>query len=79
MGLKRQACSGTGAGLEAGTRSTSPPSLPRDAAFPRVSLPGLLIQQVIFFICSAAFTFLIVIPLQSGTNTHLFRLVQNMW
>uniref|UniRef100_A0A8C3GMD4 Receptor for retinol uptake STRA6 n=1 Tax=Cairina moschata TaxID=8855 RepID=A0A8C3GMD4_CAIMO len=40
---------------------------------------GLLIQQVIFFICSAAFTFLVVIPLQSGTNTHLFRLVQNMW
>lgn len=40
---------------------------------------GLLIQQVIFFICSAAFTFLVVIPLQSGTSTHLFRLVQNMW
>ncbi|XP_035191234.1 receptor for retinol uptake STRA6 isoform X1 [Oxyura jamaicensis] len=40
---------------------------------------GLLIQQVIFFICSAAFTFLVVIPLQSGTNTLLFRLLQNMW
>ncbi|NXJ02103.1 STRA6 protein, partial [Psophia crepitans] len=40
---------------------------------------GLLIQQVIFFICSVAFTFLFVIPLQSGTNTHLFRIIQNMW
>ncbi|NXX99989.1 STRA6 protein, partial [Centropus bengalensis] len=40
---------------------------------------GLLIQQVIFFICSVAFTFLFVIPLQSGTNTHLFKIIQNMW
>ncbi|NXL90462.1 STRA6 protein, partial [Alectura lathami] len=40
---------------------------------------ALLIQQVIFFICSAAFTFLVVIPLQSGTSSHLFRIVQNMW
>uniref|UniRef100_A0A672V2S8 Receptor for retinol uptake STRA6 n=1 Tax=Strigops habroptila TaxID=2489341 RepID=A0A672V2S8_STRHB len=40
---------------------------------------GLLIQQVIFFICSVGFTFLFVIPLQSGTNTHLFRIIQNMW
>ncbi|XP_065703526.1 receptor for retinol uptake STRA6 [Patagioenas fasciata] len=40
---------------------------------------GLLIQQVIFFICSVGFTFLIVIPLQSGTNTHLFKIIRNMW
>ncbi|NXH11371.1 STRA6 protein, partial [Bucco capensis] len=40
---------------------------------------GLLIQQVIFFICSVAFTFLIVIPLQAGTNTPLFKIIQNMW
>ncbi|KFV21738.1 Stimulated by retinoic acid 6, partial [Tauraco erythrolophus] len=40
---------------------------------------GLLIQQVIFFICSVAFTFLFVIPLQSGTNTYLFKIIQNMW
>uniref|UniRef100_A0A8C9F811 Receptor for retinol uptake STRA6 n=1 Tax=Pavo cristatus TaxID=9049 RepID=A0A8C9F811_PAVCR len=40
---------------------------------------GLLIQQVIFFICFAAFTFLVVIPLQSGTSSYLFKIVQNMW
>ncbi|GAB0193966.1 receptor for retinol uptake STRA6 [Grus japonensis] len=40
---------------------------------------GLLIQQVIFFICSVGFTFLFVIPLQSGTSTHLFKIIQNMW
>uniref|UniRef100_A0A8D0EQ77 Receptor for retinol uptake STRA6 n=1 Tax=Strix occidentalis caurina TaxID=311401 RepID=A0A8D0EQ77_STROC len=40
---------------------------------------GLLIQQVIFFICSVGFTFLVVIPLQSGTNTYLFKIIQNMW
>ncbi|XP_032846089.2 receptor for retinol uptake STRA6 isoform X2 [Tyto alba] len=40
---------------------------------------GLLIQQVIFFICSVGFTFLFVIPLQSGTNTYLFKIIQNMW
>ncbi|KFZ52739.1 Stimulated by retinoic acid 6, partial [Antrostomus carolinensis] len=40
---------------------------------------GLLIQQVIFFICSVAFTFLFVIPLQSGMNTYLFKVIRNMW
>ncbi|KFQ12271.1 Stimulated by retinoic acid 6, partial [Leptosomus discolor] len=40
---------------------------------------GLLIQQVIFFICSVGFTFFVVIPLQSGTNMHLFKIIQNMW
>uniref|UniRef100_A0A8C8VH06 Receptor for retinol uptake STRA6 n=1 Tax=Pelusios castaneus TaxID=367368 RepID=A0A8C8VH06_9SAUR len=40
---------------------------------------GLLIQQVIFFICTVAFTFLVVIPLQSGTNRHLFKILENMW
>ncbi|KFO85668.1 Stimulated by retinoic acid 6, partial [Buceros rhinoceros silvestris] len=40
---------------------------------------GLLIQQVIFFICTVGFTFFLVIPLQSGTNTHLFKIMQNMW
>ncbi|NWT80196.1 STRA6 protein, partial [Lanius ludovicianus] len=40
---------------------------------------GLLIQQVIFFLCSVAFTFLVVIPLQAGTNSPLFGMVRNMW
>ncbi|NXM76923.1 STRA6 protein, partial [Serilophus lunatus] len=40
---------------------------------------GLLIQQVIFFICFVAFAFLVVIPLQSGTSTPLFKIIQNMW
>ncbi|NWH74234.1 STRA6 protein, partial [Piaya cayana] len=40
---------------------------------------GLLIQQVIFFICSVAFAFLFVIPLQSGTSSYLFKIIQNMW
>ncbi|NXR78622.1 STRA6 protein, partial [Pycnonotus jocosus] len=40
---------------------------------------GLLIQQVIFFLCSVAFTFLVVIPLQSGTSSLLFRILRNMW
>uniref|UniRef100_G1MVC1 Receptor for retinol uptake STRA6 n=1 Tax=Meleagris gallopavo TaxID=9103 RepID=G1MVC1_MELGA len=40
---------------------------------------GLLLQQVIFFICFAAFTFLVIIPLQSGTSSYLFKIVQNMW
>lgn len=53
--------------------------LPRHGFSPCVSLPGLLIQQVIFFICSVGFTFLFIIPLQSGTNTYLFKIIQNMW
>ncbi|NXH46389.1 STRA6 protein, partial [Dicaeum eximium] len=40
---------------------------------------GLLIQQVIFFLCSVAFTFLVVIPLQAGTSSPLFGMIQNMW
>ncbi|XP_019333421.1 receptor for retinol uptake STRA6 isoform X1 [Alligator mississippiensis] len=40
---------------------------------------GLILQQVIFFICTAGFTFLVVIPLQSGTHMHLFKILQNMW
>ncbi|XP_067399311.1 receptor for retinol uptake STRA6 isoform X2 [Emydura macquarii macquarii] len=40
---------------------------------------GLLIQQVIFFTCTVGFTFLVVIPLQSGTNMHLFKILENMW
>ncbi|XP_064013164.1 receptor for retinol uptake STRA6 [Pogoniulus pusillus] len=40
---------------------------------------GLLIQQVIFFVCSVAFTFLFVIPLQAGTSSPLFKAIQNMW
>ncbi|NXN05604.1 STRA6 protein, partial [Sylvia borin] len=40
---------------------------------------GLLIQQVIFFLCSVAFTFLVVIPLQAGTSSLLFRIIRNMW
>ncbi|NXP63265.1 STRA6 protein, partial [Chloropsis cyanopogon] len=40
---------------------------------------GLLIQQVIFFLCSVAFTFLVVIPLQTGTSSPLFGIIRNMW
>ncbi|NWW78424.1 STRA6 protein, partial [Climacteris rufus] len=40
---------------------------------------GLLIQQVIFFLCSVAFAFLVVIPLQASTSSPLFRIIQNMW
>ncbi|NXY01179.1 STRA6 protein, partial [Pteruthius melanotis] len=40
---------------------------------------GLLIQQVIFFLCSVAFTFLVVIPLQAGTGSLLFGIMRNMW
>uniref|UniRef100_H0Z0S5 Receptor for retinol uptake STRA6 n=1 Tax=Taeniopygia guttata TaxID=59729 RepID=H0Z0S5_TAEGU len=40
---------------------------------------GLLIQQVIFFLCSVAFTFLVVIPLQIGTSSPLFGIIRNMW
>ncbi|NWI41301.1 STRA6 protein, partial [Picathartes gymnocephalus] len=40
---------------------------------------GLLIQQVIFFLCSVAFTFLVVIPLQAGTGSPLFGIIRNMW
>ncbi|XP_031978898.1 receptor for retinol uptake STRA6 [Corvus moneduloides] len=40
---------------------------------------GLLIQQVIFFLCSATFAFLVVIPLQAGTGSPLFGILRNMW
>lgn len=78
MGLKRKACSETSTGVGRRTRTISPPS-PVPAPFPLASHPGLLIQQVIFFICFAAFTFLVVIPLQSGTSSYLFKVVRNMW
>ncbi|KAJ7311265.1 hypothetical protein JRQ81_006879 [Phrynocephalus forsythii] len=40
---------------------------------------GLLVQQIILFVCTVGFTFLVVIPLQSGSNMHLFKIVENMW
>ncbi|NXQ56594.1 STRA6 protein, partial [Anthoscopus minutus] len=40
---------------------------------------GLLIQQVIFFLCFVAFTFLVVIPLQAGTGSPLLGIIRNMW
>ncbi|XP_042327473.1 receptor for retinol uptake STRA6-like [Sceloporus undulatus] len=40
---------------------------------------GLLIQHIVFFVCALGFTFLVAIPLQSGTNVHLFKIVENMW
>ncbi|NXM42828.1 STRA6 protein, partial [Gymnorhina tibicen] len=40
---------------------------------------GLLIQQVIFFLCSVAFAFLVVIPLQAGFSSPLFGIIRNMW
>ncbi|XP_062998273.1 receptor for retinol uptake STRA6 [Elgaria multicarinata webbii] len=40
---------------------------------------GLLLQHVVFFICTVGFTFLVAIPLQSGSNVHLFKIVENMW
>ncbi|XP_017600634.1 PREDICTED: stimulated by retinoic acid gene 6 protein homolog [Corvus brachyrhynchos] len=40
---------------------------------------GLLIQQVIFFLCSVAFAFLVLIPLQAGTGSLLFGILRNVW
>ncbi|NXH84832.1 STRA6 protein, partial [Edolisoma coerulescens] len=40
---------------------------------------GLLIQQVIFFLCFVAFAFLVVIPLQAGTSSLVFGIMRNMW
>ncbi|XP_005521782.1 PREDICTED: stimulated by retinoic acid gene 6 protein homolog [Pseudopodoces humilis] len=40
---------------------------------------GLLIQQVIFFLCSVAFAFLVVIPLQAGRGSPLLGIVRNVW
>ncbi|XP_039193497.1 receptor for retinol uptake STRA6 [Crotalus tigris] len=40
---------------------------------------ALLIQHIVFFICIVCFTFLIVVPLQSGSNMHLFKIVVNLW
>ncbi|XP_077174292.1 receptor for retinol uptake STRA6 [Paroedura picta] len=40
---------------------------------------GLLIQQVVFFVCAVAFTFLVVVPLQFGTNLYVFKVAEKMW
>ncbi|XP_033016480.1 receptor for retinol uptake STRA6 [Lacerta agilis] len=40
---------------------------------------GLLIQHIVFFVCTVTFTFLVVIPLQSGSNMLLFKTMENMW
>ncbi|XP_053127689.1 receptor for retinol uptake STRA6 [Hemicordylus capensis] len=40
---------------------------------------GLVIQHIVAFICTVGFTFLVAIPLQSGSNMHLFKIVENMW
>ncbi|XP_023789452.1 receptor for retinol uptake STRA6 [Cyanistes caeruleus] len=45
----------------------------------RVPFPGLLIQQVIFFLCSVAFAFLVVIPLQAGHGSPLLGILRNVW
>ncbi|XP_013930921.1 PREDICTED: stimulated by retinoic acid gene 6 protein homolog, partial [Thamnophis sirtalis] len=39
---------------------------------------ALLLQHIVFFICIVCFAFLIVIPLQSGSNMHLFKIVGNL-
>nr|XP_034969489.1 receptor for retinol uptake STRA6 [Zootoca vivipara] len=40
---------------------------------------GLLIQHIVFFVCTVIFTFFVVIPLQSGSNMLLFKIMENMW
>ncbi|XP_070618725.1 receptor for retinol uptake STRA6 [Erythrolamprus reginae] len=40
---------------------------------------ALLIQHIVFFICIVCFAFLIVIPLQSGSNMYLFKIVVSLW
>ncbi|XP_034265426.1 receptor for retinol uptake STRA6 isoform X2 [Pantherophis guttatus] len=40
---------------------------------------ALLIQHIVFFICILCFAFLIIVPLQSGSNMHLFKIVVNLW
>ncbi|KAG8144909.1 hypothetical protein E2320_013308 [Naja naja] len=35
--------------------------------------------HIVFFICIVCFTFLIVVPLQSGSNMFLFKIVVNLW
>uniref|UniRef100_A0A670YB43 Receptor for retinol uptake STRA6 n=1 Tax=Pseudonaja textilis TaxID=8673 RepID=A0A670YB43_PSETE len=39
---------------------------------------ALFIQHLVFFICIVCFTFLIVVPLQSGSNMFLFKIVMNL-
>uniref|UniRef100_A0A8C6XYI3 Receptor for retinol uptake STRA6 n=1 Tax=Naja naja TaxID=35670 RepID=A0A8C6XYI3_NAJNA len=39
---------------------------------------ALFIQHIVFFICIVCFTFLIVVPLQSGSNMFLFKIVVNL-
>ncbi|XP_026540345.1 receptor for retinol uptake STRA6 [Notechis scutatus] len=40
---------------------------------------ALFIQHIVFFICIVCFTFLIIVPLQSGSNMFLFKIVLNLW
>ncbi|GCB71777.1 hypothetical protein scyTo_0008925 [Scyliorhinus torazame] len=40
---------------------------------------GLLIQQVVFFICFLLFAFLIVVPVLQGHKLLVFRVLENMW
>ncbi|XP_072409082.1 receptor for retinol uptake stra6 isoform X2 [Chiloscyllium punctatum] len=40
---------------------------------------GLLIQQVVFFICFLLFAFLIVVPIVYRQNLIILRILENMW
>lgn len=40
---------------------------------------GLIIQQIVFFICFLLFAFLIIIPILTGQNMIIFRILEKMW
>ncbi|XP_078056130.1 receptor for retinol uptake stra6 [Mustelus asterias] len=40
---------------------------------------GLLIQQLVFFICFLLFSFLIVVPILRGQRLLIFGILENMW
>ncbi|XP_078388414.1 receptor for retinol uptake stra6 [Cetorhinus maximus] len=40
---------------------------------------GLLIQQLVFFICFLLFAFLVVVPILHGQKLIIFRVLENMW
>ncbi|XP_069078319.1 receptor for retinol uptake STRA6 [Pleurodeles waltl] len=40
---------------------------------------GLLLQQLVFFICNIVITFLVIIPVVYGKNLLLFKILKTMW
>lgn len=44
-----------------------------------VTCIGLLLQQLVFFICNIVITFLVIIPVIYGKNLLLFKILKTMW